>query len=298
MQELKYKEHVMKALLAGFGGIGANVYYPELKKLGYEVYILDALAQNVNFRDVMVINNSFDLAVVCTPNFTHSKIAERLAYTGTKRIFIEKPGVEHSLTWRNLVETYPNTKFHMVKNNMYRDNYGDIFRMINTKELIGVDINWLNDNRIPNPGSWFTTKATAFGGISRDLMPHLYCFAIKLFGLQALSDAKIEQACYQRWDLASISSTDYGQVYPHGTYNVDDNALVATKIGNVTLRMNASWKEGYNKQSITLFFKDGTTYEWEFGLCPAEAYGKMLQDTTDTYAMDMQIHKFLEKFDD
>lgn len=287
----------MKALLAGFGGIGANVYYPELIKLGYEVFILDAATQTANYRDVMQITDAFDLAVICTPNFTHSKIAERLAYTGTKRIFIEKPGVEDSFGWRNLCETYPDTKFHMVKNNMYRESFGEIFNHTD-KELIAVDINWLNDNRIPNPGSWFTTKATAFGGISRDLMPHLYCFAIKLFGLTAMKDAKIEQACYQRWDLSSISSTDYGNVFPHGTYDVDDNALVATKIGNVSLRMNASWKEGYNKQSITLFFRDGTTYEWDFGLCPAEAYGMMLKDTTDTFEMDMQIHEFLERFDD
>ena len=287
----------MKALLAGFGGIGANVYYPELKKLGYEVYILDAVARQANYKDVMQIYNAFDIAVVCTPNFTHSKIAERLAYTGTKQIFVEKPGVEDSLSWKNLCETYPNTKFHMVKNNMYRDSYGDIFNH-KDKELIGVDINWLNDNRIPNPGSWFTTKVRAYGGISRDLMPHLYCFAVKLFGLEAMKNAKIEQSCYQRWDLSSISTTDYGQVSANGIYNVDDNALVSTKIGNVSLRMNASWKEGYNKQSITLFFKDGTTYEWEFGLCPAEAYGKMLQDTTDTYDMDVQIHEFLERFND
>jgi predicted dehydrogenase len=288
----------MKALLAGFGGIGANVYWPELNKLGYEVSILDAATPNANYRDVSQITTPFDIAVICTPNFTHSKIAEGLAATGTKRIFVEKPGLEDSFGWKDLCTTYSDTQFHMVKNNMYRDNYGDIFRLIQEKEVIGVDINWLNGNRIPNPGSWFTHKQFAFGGISRDLMPHLYCFALKLFGTEALKSAKFEQAAYQRWNLGSISSTDYGSVYPTGTYNVDDTAIAATTIGNVTLKLSASWKEGYDKQSITLFFRDGTTYEWNFGLCPAAAYGVMLQDTTNTYDMDVQIHEFLEAFDD
>ena len=290
----------MRALLAGFGGIGANVYYPELKKLGYEVYILDSASAspNIHYRNETQINDPFDIAVICTPNFTHSKIAERLAHTGTKNIFIEKPGLEDSHNWRNLCETFPDTKFHLVKNNLYRDSYGEIFQQLAGKELIGVDINWLNNNRIPNPGSWFTNKTTAFGGVSKDLMPHLYCFAVKLFGQKPLQNAKVEQACYQRWDLTSIVSTDYGTVYPTGVYNVDDNALVAANIGKVSLRMNASWKEGYDKQSITLFFKDGTTYEWEFGLCPSEAYGKMLQDTSDSFELDLQIHEFLERFDD
>ena len=78
----------MKALLAGFGGIGANVYWPELNKLGYEVSILDAATPNANYRDVSQITTPFDIAVICTPNFTHSKIAEGLAATGTKRIFV------------------------------------------------------------------------------------------------------------------------------------------------------------------------------------------------------------------
>ena len=287
----------MKALLAGYGGIGSNVYYPELKKLGYEAETLDTSAEGVTYKDISQIDKAYDIAVICTPNFTHGPIATELAKLGTKRIFIEKPGLATSDAWKNLCNSYPNTQFHLVKNNLYRLDYGNIFNM-NHKKIIGVDINWLNGNRIPNPGSWFTTKHMAFGGISRDLMPHLYCFAIKLFGAGPLLTSKFNQASYKRWDLKSITTTDYGTVYPDGTYDVDDTALAAAKIGDITLKMSASWKEGYDKQSVTLFFDDGTTYEWSFGLCPADAYGRMLQDTTDTFSLDVSIHEFLENFND
>ena len=288
----------MKALLAGYGGIGSNVYFPELCKLGYEVSVLDNRIPNIKFNDISQVTEAYDLAVVSTPNFTHMDIAEKLAETGTKRIFVDKPGFIDAYAWSHLCYKYPETKFHLVKNNLFRDNYGDVLELMKTKDVIGVDISWISNNRIPNPGSWFTTKKLAFGGISRDLMPHLYCFAIKLFGMSKLKKTLFKQASYQRWNLRSITSTDYGVVNTSGIYNVDDTALAVANVGNISLKLSASWKEGYDKQSITLFFRDGTTYEWTFGLCPAEAYGEMLKSTDDSREIDLEIHRFLEKFND
>lgn len=286
----------MKALLAGYGGIGANVYYPELQKLGYEVSILDNKVSNVTYKSHSEIKTKFDIAVICLPNFLHEPVAKKIAETGTKRIFIEKPGLESSRNWWNLHDTFPETKFHLVKNNLYRMDYGRITEFLKTKDIIGVDIQWINDNRIPSPGSWFTDKKKSFGGVSRDLMPHMYCFAVKIFGQQTMATTELKFSTSQRWNLQSITSTDYGTVDPKGIYDVDDVATATGEIDEVSLKMYAAWKDGYNKQSITLYFRDGTTYEWDFGLCPADAYGLMLQDETDSKSLDMDIHYFLESF--
>jgi predicted dehydrogenase len=286
----------MKALLAGYGGIGKNVYYPELKKLGYDVFLLDPAIDNADYSDVSSITDSFDLAVVSTPNFTHELIANHLAAKGTKRIFVEKPGVVNTDAWVKLNKAHPVTQFHLVKNNLYRESYGEVLSLAKEKELIGVDILWYNKNRIPNPGSWFTTSKLAFGGVSHDLMPHIYCFAAKIFGIETILSTHIDKMSYQRWALENISNTDYGTVTPNGIFDVGDTAMATAIIDGVTVKMAASWKEGYDKQSITLFFRDGSTYEWEFGLCPAEAYGIMLQDTLPSYYLDIDIHLFLEGF--
>lgn len=285
----------MKALLAGYGGIGSNVYFPELDKLGYTVDILDKHAL-VDYTDVDEIKGSYDLAIVCTPNHTHEPIARKLASLGTRQIFIEKPGVANSANWYDMCETYKDTQFHLVKNNLYRKNYGSIFELMNKNTVIGIDINWLNKNRIPNPGSWFTNYEQAFGGVSHDLMPHLYCFAIKLLGQEKVLKTEFFQGCYQRWALSNIKNTDYGIVDSDGIFDVDDISQAAANINGISLRMTASWKEGYDKQSITLFLKNGETYEWDFGLCPSEAYGLMLQDTKDSRDLDLAIHTFLENF--
>ena len=60
---------------------------------------------------------------------------------------------------------------HMVKNNQHRHNV-DILKET-TQNCDNLVLNWCNKNRVPNPGSWFTTKELAYGGVSRDLMPHL-----------------------------------------------------------------------------------------------------------------------------
>lgn len=283
----------MRALLAGFGGIGKNVYFPELEKLGYRVDILDKFYKDSDFSNIDDVTEAYDIAVVCTPNSTHFEITKHLALTGTKEIFVEKPGVRDSIEWTDLC-TLSDANIHLVKNNLYRDNYGHILSLF--PHAIGVDINWLNDNRIPNPGNWSTNKDFTYRGVSGDLMPHLYCFAVMLFGFDAILDAKFEQECHQRWDLKNITNTGYGVVDPLGTYNVDDYATARTNINGIPLKMTASWKEGYNKQSVTLYFADGSTHEWIFGLCPSKAYGVMLQDTSNSTAIDTAMHHFFEGF--
>src|SRR5271165_522543 len=109
----------MKALLAGFGGIGANVYYPELRKIGYDVDILDAKVSDVKYTDVRQVNQAYDLAVICTPNFTHEELAVVLANKGVRQIFIDKPGLRTSHKWWNMCHIYNKTHFHLVKNNLY-----------------------------------------------------------------------------------------------------------------------------------------------------------------------------------
>ena len=286
----------MKALLVGLGGIGANVYYPELQKLGYEIETVDERVSSATYKNINEVRSPYDISVVCTPNFTHAPIAKHILVTGTKTLYIEKPGVSTAQEWWDLSAKHRDARIHLVKNNLYRDSYGEVLSMLQGGKVIGVDINWINDNRIPNPGSWFTTKNLSFGGVSHDLMPHMYCFAVKMFGREAIADVNFKHMTMQRWNLENITSTDYGRVNRYGEYNVDDTAMAIGEVGNISLKLYASWKEGYNKQSITLYFSNGTTYEWEFGLCPAEAYGVMLQDNSDSLTLDMDIHRFLEDF--
>jgi|TARA_B110000503_G_scaffold53231_1_gene85616 predicted dehydrogenase len=290
----------MKALLIGLGGIGSNVYLPELIKLGYTVDTVDPLVSGATFEDIKQVTDSYDVAVICTPNFTHDSIA-RLIAEKVECIFIEKPGLPSSSQWNNLCEDFPNTKFIMCKNNLYRSNYGAIDDFLKgDEELISVDITWFNANRVPNPGGWSTQRRKAWGGVALDLFPHLYCHMIKLFG----GVPEIERSSHsmaQQWVLSDLEGSDYGTVIHNGVFNVCDYAQETWYIADkYPVNVKASWKQGYDDQSVKVY-TENSMYQWNFGLCPAEAYGSMIAvGMNEPYELhrhiDSWIHKNLEAY--
>jgi hypothetical protein len=159
----------MKSLIVGMG-IG-NLYKDVLAKLGHEVVTVDNNPNvKADFTDVdpALLSGPFDTVHICTPNYTHENIA-RLAAPLAKIVFIEKPGVESSSAWGDLITDFPDTRFMMVKNNMWRNNIPELAASASIAKT--VNIRWIRKNCIPHPGSWFTTRKLAYGGVSRDLMP-------------------------------------------------------------------------------------------------------------------------------
>ena len=169
----------MKCLVIGMG-IG-QLYKSVLEAAGHQVVTVDAdankKAEFVSVESALTAYSAFDTAHICTPNFTHEAIARQVAGAAAI-VFIEKPGLKSSGAWESLVKDFPNTRFMMVKNNQWRSNIDDLVGL--AKQSKKISINWINNDRVPSPGSWFTTKELAFGGVSRDLMPHLLSLFMRL----------------------------------------------------------------------------------------------------------------------
>lgn len=292
----------MKALLIGLGGIGRNVYLPELKRIGYTVTTVDLKEHDADYDDVDSVAGKFDVAVICTPNFTHDALARKIA-NQCESVFIEKPGLPSAEQWNTLCEDYPKTRFIMCKNNLYRDSYGAVDDFLaGNEELIGIDVTWFNANRIPNPGTWSTNRRSAWGGVALDLFPHLYTQLVKVFG--GVPDCQRgSHSMAQQWQLQDCidSGTDYGNMDPNGIYNVCDYAQETWYVDDkYPINIRASWKQGYDDQSIKIYTED-SMYQWNFGLCPANAYGNMIATgITEPYdvhrQLDFWIHRNLEKY--
>jgi hypothetical protein len=129
-------------------------------------------------------------------------------------------------------------------------------------------------------------------------MPHLICFFIKFFGFDAIKNKKFVCEKEQNWTLDQIKETKYGKIYPDGTYDVDDHADIYYDMG-YDVYLIAGWAENNDDQSINIHFKDGTSYKWNFGLCPADAYVRMIEmgSKINNYEIDRYIHNVLDKFD-
>ena len=289
-----------RSLIIGMG-IG-QLYKTVLTNLGHEIVTVDMDptkgAEFTNVKDAIRKYNMFDTAHVCTPNFTHKLLAEDVS-PYTKIVFIEKPGFKTSNEWTDIVKHRPFTRFMMVKNNMWRDNIAELQELANKSKKI--NLNWINKDRIPNPGSWFTNRELAFGGVSRDLMPHLLSWFIVLSPGWAKSDIR-KQTAFKRWTLGQLTGTDYGSVDVNGTYDVDDFCQI-----NFTdkWQLTADWRDmTLDKRNIEFVMEDNSVVTVELGLCPEYAYQNMIADAIanvdnhifwlDQYKQDTWIHERIE----
>ena len=290
-----------RSLVIGMG-IG-QLYKTVLEKLGHEVITVDKdISKRASMPSIdaaILLYGRFDTVHICTPNFTHFEIAAKIA-PYAKIVFVEKPGVADSNSWNILLETFKYTRFIMVKNNMWRSNIAELTELASKSKT--VKIRWIRKNCIPSPGSWFTTKKLAFGGVSRDLMPHLLSLYVAMN-----PDWKHEtvsgQTAMQCWELKDIESTDYGTVNPNGTYNVDDMCVI--NFGD-KWKCAANWRSiDEEDSSIEFTMQDNTVEQFELGWCPEEAYHNMIVDAITNidnsefwlkqYAIDTWIHERIEK---
>lgn len=292
-----------KALIIGLG-FGQAVYKPVLTELGYEVITVDMDtskgADFSNLDDAIHVHRKFDTVNICTPNFTHINLARAVApYADI--VFVEKPGVKDHFAWRQMVIDNPSTRFMMVKNNQYRDTIEQFKILANQSHT--VRIVWNNKNRIPNPGSWFTTKELAYGGVSRDLIPHMLSYYISL--TDYTKGNKLYSIATQRHELKNIIDTDYGRVDHTGIYDVDDFCEFEFKNGNTTWVLTANWKDDKADDVYISFDMKNSAAKFVLGLCPESAYKAMIKNAvtnlnnndfwTEQLDQDIWIHKQIEK---
>lgn len=285
----------MKSLIIGMG-IG-ELYKSVLTQLDAEVITVDTNPdKNADFakvEDALVAHGFFDTVNICTPNFTHAQLTQQVA-PYSKIVFVEKPGFKNSKEWIDILSQYPDTRIMMVKNNMWRDNIGEM--QLLSEQSNTVDIKWIRKNCIPHPGSWFTTKELAYGGVSRDLVPHLLSLYIAL-NPDWHSTTASNSIVGQRWTLSEIDSTEYGDINYNGIYDVDDN--VEMLFGD-KWRVQADWRDLTLEESCVKFNSSTIDLGW----CPELAFSNMIQDAIknadngdfwqEQQKQDVWIHKQIE----
>jgi predicted dehydrogenase len=282
-------------------GFGNAVYKPVLEQIGSEVITVDPIkpADFKTVEEAIAVHTYFDTVNICTPNFTHESIARRVA-TNSSIIFVEKPGVVNSETWQQLINDFPNTKFMMVKNNQYRDCIQHFKELAANSKFIKII--WNNKNRIPNPGSWFTTKELAFGGVSRDLLPHMLSYYVCL--TDYANGSIITKHATQHHFLKNIHETDYGVVDKNGIYDVDDFAELEYSNGKTKWLLSADWKDDIADDVYISFDLENSAVKHTLGLCPESAYKTMIETAIknlnnnefwkEQFNQDMWIHQQLE----
>jgi len=261
----------IKCLVVGLG-IG-QLYKNVCKDLKYICYTVDINPDlNPNYLDLdqaITDVNSIDITIVSVPNYLHYSIAKKVAKV-SKIVLIEKPGVKDAQEWQSLVREFPNTRFMMIKNNQYRDNTKLLFAKYHKSK--NIKLHWINNNRVPKPGSWFTNSQLSYGGVSKDLLPHLLSF-YTLFEPQYQQTNWHNKIKTQKWQLQDLTDSDYGDIKVDGIYNVDDYVTLNTNIFNKDITITTDWRS-MSGSDIGLYFDNEFI---DLGLCPESAYKNMLK---------------------
>lgn len=270
----------MKSLVIGLG-IG-QLYKDVLINLGSTVYTVDQNpAKEADFTSVEAAfenNEQYDTVHIATPNFTHKQIADYVLVNNLAKnaiVFVDKPGFKNSLHWVNAY-TYANQLYNkprlmMVKNNQHRANIEKMKHDAFVSNNISLE--WINENRVPNPGTWFTNKELAFGGVSRDLMPHLLSYLPKFFPYTYTNARIVRKRMLQNWKLSDLTGSDYGTIDPNGVYNVDDYCQIEMELGNKRIMLTADWRSTKDSAICATMGE----YYYNLGLCPEQAYETMIE---------------------
>lgn len=292
----------MKSLIVGLG-IG-KLYVDVLTQLGADVITVDMDAtKNPTFTSFAeaCASTKFDTVHICTPNFTHEELFYEYLksdHTPGSIVFVEKPGFKTSAAWRKATES--DVRLMMVKNNQYRPNIYDLVSQSTITRFI--NLNWINYNRVPSPGSWFTTKHLAWGGVSRDLVPHLLSY-MPMFYVNDYRKFKLaNKQVMQRSRFEDLTSSDYGAVNSNGIYDVDDYCSFELLLANVRVKIIADWRS-MREDDVSITF--GNRKNFQLGLCPEEAYSNMIKTAIECRntkefwqeqkLQDIWIHKVLEE---
>lgn len=272
-------------------GLGIGSLYKKVLEDRYEVFTVDiTLDKNPTFASLeeALECHRYDLAIICIPNCLHQEVAEELSGK-VPVILVEKPGFETEQKWKTFAKSSP-SKIIMVKNNLFRENLPMIRKQIKNSydSIETVNICWINKDRIPNPGSWFTEKEKSFGGVERDLVPHLLgiFYAISPYRTILPTDVILRQ----NHTLQIITSTEYGSIQS-GIYNVSDYCKF--DLGGKFVII-ADWKsDNEDRIGIEIVYKNGQVSFYEFGLCPEEMYSKMVDEAL---TLNSDIPGFVKKY--
>jgi predicted dehydrogenase len=293
----------MKSLVVGLG-IG-RLYVDVLTKMGADVVTVDTDATKnpsfINFAEACA-SNKFDTVHICTPNFTHEDLFYEYLKSNPKEnsiVFVEKPGFKTAQRWQKATDAP--VRLMMVKNNQYRSNIKDMENDAN--KSIAIYGRWINYNRVPNPGTWFTTKELAWGGVSRDLMPHMLSY-VPIFVPDYRNSKIVTKTVQQRSRLSNLTSSDYGVVKEDGIYNVDDYCSLQLACNGINVFLTTDWRS-MRENDVSIGMNKGSIYT--LGLCPEEAYATMIKTAVEKQnnanfwfsqkLQDIWIHKILEELD-
>jgi oxidoreductase len=185
-----------------------------------------------------------DLVIVAVPTHMHAALSRQALLAG-HRVLCEKP-LARSAQEAAMLVGYERGCLHVSTPYRFRD---DVRALLDTVleghlgTILHVSLSWTRARGIPRPGSWYTSRQLAGGGVLADLGSHLLDLGLLLLGPCRL--VAVEASTQRRflgsrdhaisWMQAAAEDSDHA-------LDVEDQAYASFSFDSGrTLELEASW---------------------------------------------------------
>ncbi|MCP4656358.1 MAG: Gfo/Idh/MocA family oxidoreductase [bacterium] len=259
--------------ILGAGWVAENCYAPALAATGMKLRAVhdcdseiaaqfvrrlgmgEAIADLDRFLAVDV-----DLVVVATPNATHAALVRRALEAG-RTVLSEKPLATNRAEVEGLL--FAGNRLHVSSPFRFREDYGALLERVRAGDLGQIHrirAEWVRSKGIPRPGSWYTDRRRAGGGVLADLGAHVLDLTLLLMGGSRLHRI-------QTWTASLlVNSETHASPWMHGVadnspgpvIDVEDQAVVHGVLeGGGLLEVHLSWA-GFRPHDRTRFEVEGS----------------------------------------
>ncbi len=283
------------ALIIGAGWIAHTGYLPALERLRWSVSIFDTGKDAAGSAALTAAlehakRNPGVLAIIATPNATHLTLAREFLDVGCQ-VLVEKPAclptqADTAASRPSSDQLFVSTPFRFRP---------DVERFIAEVErgavgdVTGVEMSWRRHGGIPRPGSWYTLRALAGGGVLADLGPHMLDIGMALLGWP---ETRVTAA--ETWPISAAAGGASLWMAPTEADTLPADVEVAARVGledarGRTLRLELSWHDDVAADA-TIIEATGTNgrlrLDTLLGFAPGPKEGRLSGAVTATIQLD------------
>jgi len=189
-----------------------------------------------------------DGVIIATPNFTHVKYSLEALNRGIG-VLCEKPVALKASEVEEIIKVAKENHAIYIPGfvNRWRQDIQTIYHAIvdgTLGDIKAIDAGWIRKFGVPRPGTWFTNREFAGGGVLTDLGSHILDICLLFLGDKKLLDYKLITSICNYEKMNQSGAAGWFNSNDTNTFDIDveDTVIAHVKFENdVNLNVKLSW---------------------------------------------------------
>lgn len=194
------------------------------------------------------LNSGVDAVIIATPNAFHVKYTMEALKKGI-HVLCEKPVAFHVEEIKQIRQILQAGNVVYVPGfvNRWREDIQKFYQIIREEQvgkIVRMEAGWLRKAGVPRPGTWFTNRELAGGGVLTDLGSHIADICLFCLGNREPVSYKLESAICDDEQIKKTGGADWFLKKDTSLFDMDvEDSIIADVMfkDDVELQMRLSW---------------------------------------------------------